>query len=125
MKKVLFFLCFAPLLMATMCEDDDDQEPCTTEAVYGLNVRVSNAVTGENLSTGVVATAVDGEVLETLQLQPGSTPPTFVGAVERAGTYVITVSKTGFVTFVSDPVQVTADRCHVNGQLVQVNLQPQ
>lgn len=129
MRKLLLFLCCMPLLMAATCEDEDDVlEPidtCTEEAVAGLNVIVRDAATAEVLSDGVSITAQDGDYSEVLELVDGSAPATFTGAWERAGTYVLTVQKSGYATFISNGIAVTANQCHVNGQLVNVELTPQ
>ena len=60
-SKILLLLCFAPLLMASTCEsDDDNQIVCTQEFVYGLNVVVLDAISGNPLVEGVTVHATDG-----------------------------------------------------------------
>lgn len=129
MKKMLLILCCFPLLMAATCEDDDDKivniDNCTEEAVAGLNIVVKDATTGEVLSDGVVVSAQDGAYGEVLELVPGSNPATFAGAWERAGTYVITVQKSGYETLVSNAYQVTATVCHVVPQNRTLEITPQ
>lgn len=128
MRRLLLLFCCAPLLMASMCEDQDDViEPidnCTGEAVAGLNVIVRDENTGEVLTDGVSITAQDDDYSEILQLVDGSSPATFAGAWERAGTYILTVQKSGYVTFLSNGIVVTANQCHVNGQTVNIELTP-
>lgn len=123
MKKIILVLACMPFLLATTC-DDDDQIVCTQEAKAGLNITVKDAVTNEILSSGVTVTAQDGTYSETLEVFIGDDSTVFIGAWERQGTYIVTVSKEGYQTFTSSPIQVFADECHVIPQLLNVALQP-
>lgn len=127
MRKLILILCCFPLLMAATCEDDDDvieADNCSEEAVAGLNVKVKDAVTGEFISDGVSVTAEDGSYSELLELVPASDPATFAGAWERTGTYIITVQKSGYQTYVSNGFQVTENPCHVIPQNLTFELTP-
>ncbi|RAR46780.1 carboxypeptidase-like regulatory domain-containing protein [Flavobacterium lacus] len=123
MKKIFLLLACTPFLLATTC-DDDDEIYCTQEAKAGLNITVKDAVTDEFLSTGVTVVAQDGTYTETLEQFPNEEVPVFIGAWERVGTYVLTVSKEGYQTFISEPIVVTADVCHVIPEQSTVQLQP-
>lgn len=123
MKKIILVLACMPFLLATTC-DDDDQIICTQEAKAGLNITVKDAVSNEILSTGVSVVAQDGMYTETLEALAGDNQTVFIGAWERQGTYIVTVSKEGYQTFTSSSIQVTADECHVIPQLLTVELQP-
>lgn len=112
-----------PFLLATTCDEDDDIY-CTQEAKAGLNVTVKDAATNEILSEGVTVVAQDGNYTETLEAFTGDATTVFIGAWERQGTYIVTVSKQGYQTFTSSAIQVTADECHVIPQLLNVALQP-
>ncbi len=122
MMKKLFLL----LIMATLgcSNDDDNQRYCTEEFVFGLVVTVKNAETGAELQEGVTVVAADGSYSETLQLGY-SGASTFIGAGERRGNYILTVAKAGFETYVSQPVTVNADECHVITERITVELQPE
>ncbi len=125
MKKLLILFCLAPLLMAHTCEDDDHRHhhnPCTMEARAGLNVMVT--LDGEQLTSaaGISVTARDGNYIEDLQTY--GPPYVFSGAYERSGRYVITVTKDGYQDYVSPPVRVTQDECHVIPQQLSVDLVP-
>jgi hypothetical protein len=127
MKKLLLLLCLAPLLMANHCEDDDryyDDYPCTAEARAALNVNVtlngSSAITAE----GISVTARDGNYIEDL-LPVIPDTPTFSGAYERTGNYIITVRKAGYQDYVSNNISVARDRCHVIPRQLTVNLIPE
>jgi hypothetical protein len=125
MKKLLFLFMLAPLLMTTGCESsDDDPINCTTEFVYGLNVVVLDAISGQPLIEGVEVTAVDGTYQEVLHTNFGM-EYTFLGAGERIGNYTITVTKDGYLTQTLAAVAVPADVCHVITQSLTVNLQPE
>lgn len=124
MKKIFLVLACMPFLLATTCDEDDDIY-CTQEAKAGLNITVKDAVSNENLSTGVTVIAQHGEYTETLEAFTGNDQSTvFIGAWERVGTYVVTVTKEGYQTYTSPPIQVTADICHVIPELFIVELQP-
>ena len=114
---------FAPLLMASTCNNDDDQIVCTQQFVYGLNVVVLDAISGNPLVEGVTVHATDGSYQENLFLIPGL-EYSFAGAGERMGTYVITVTKDEYQTYTSSPIAVTANVCHVNPQGLTVTLHP-
>ncbi|MBC8883607.1 carboxypeptidase regulatory-like domain-containing protein [Flavobacterium piscinae] len=123
MKKIFLLLACTPFLLATTCEEDDEIY-CTQEAKAGLNITVKDAVTGDFLSSGVTVIAQDGSYTETLEQFPNEEVPVFIGAWERAGTYIVTVSKEGYQTFTTEPIVVTADICHVIPQQVTVELLP-
>lgn len=122
MKKLFFFITLSCLFLLSSCEDNDDQIVCTDQFVYGLNVIVLDAVSGNPIFQDIEVKAVDGTYQEILELVPGL-EYTFVGAGERAGTYVVTVTKAGFQTFTSAPIVLTRDECHVIPQSLTINLQ--
>jgi hypothetical protein len=124
MKKTMIALFMMPFLMATTCESDDNNIDCTLEAVPGLNVVVKDAETNEFLLLNTTVIAQDGDYTETLEGFSMFEEVVFLGAWERMGTYVITVSKEGYQTFVSEEIQVTRDECHVIRQNITVNLEP-
>ena len=122
MKKILLLLCFVPMLMANTCEDDYyDDYPCTAEARAGINVTVSlNGDLYANFE-GVSVTAREGNYISDL-FQAMQSSPQFSGVYERAGTYIVTVSKDGYQTYISNPITVTRDPCHVIPRQLAINL---
>ncbi len=110
------------MFFTSSCEDNDDRIFCTDQFVYGLNVIVLDAVTGNPIFQDIEVKAVDGTYQEILELVPSS-EYAFVGAGERAGTYVVTVTKAGYQTYTSAPIVLTRDECHVIPQSLTVNLQ--
>ena len=122
MKKLFLFFLFSTFLVTTSCEDTDDQIVCTTQFVYGLNVIVLDESTGNPIFQDIEVKAVDGTYQEVLELVPGL-EYVFVGAGERSGTYVVTITKAGYQTYTSAPIVLTRDECHVIPQSLTVNLQ--
>ncbi len=121
MKKLFLFFLFSTVFFISSCEDNDDQIFCTDQFVYGLNVIVLDASTGNPIFQDIEVKAVDGTYQEILQLVPGL-EYAFVGAGERAGNYVVTITKAGYQTYTSAPIVLTRDECHVIPQSLTVNL---
>lgn len=120
MKEMMLFMS----ILAISCNSSDDNNGatnCTDIFVYGLNVTVKDSLANEILQEGVIVKAVDGIYEETLQSEQ-STSAVFVGAGERAGNYVLTVSKPGYETYTSGVITLTADECHVIPKEVAVAL---
>jgi len=123
MKKLFLFFLFSTLFFISSCEDNDDNQIfCADQFVYGLNVIVLDASTGNPIFQDIEVKAVDGTYQEILQLVPGL-EYAFVGAGERAGNYVVTITKAGYQTYTSAPIILTRDECHVIPQSLTVNLQ--
>lgn len=124
MKKLLLIIAMAPLLLATQCNEDDNGIACTEEAKAGLNITIKDAETNLYLSEGVSVIATDGSYSEAL-ISFDVVEPIFSGAYEREGNYIITVSKSGYVTYTSEIITVTSDVCHVIPQQITILLQPE
>lgn len=125
MKKWMLLLSFTPFLMAMQCNEDDHQNQvnCTQEARAGLNITVQDVISHAVLTDGVSVVATEGTYSETLERIPGS--DVFSGAWERQGNYVLTVSKEGYQTHISETITVAADVCHVIPQNRAIALVPQ
>lgn len=102
----------------------DDSIACTQEARAGLNVTVKDAETNNYLGLGTIVIANEGDYSETLEYVEGIIP-SFAGAWEREGSYILTVSAEGYVSFVSETITVAADECHVIPQQIEILLQPE
>lgn len=122
MKKIILLLICMPLLMVSSCDNDDEQIYCTQQFVYGLNVVVLDATTGNPIFQDIEVKATDGSYNEILELIPGL-EYSFAGAGERPGTYIITVTKSGYQIYTSELTIITRDECHVIPQSLTVNLQ--
>ncbi|KUO67574.1 MAG: hypothetical protein APF83_09385 [Lutibacter sp. BRH_c52] len=122
MMKTLYLCSIFLFLSCTFNKTDEIQ--CTEEARAALNITVKNAVTNQPLGEGIIVKATDGNYTETLEFFDANNP-VFSGAWEREGTYIVTVSGVGYITFISESITVTADECHVIPQQLQVSLQPE
>jgi len=81
---------------------------CTLEAVYGVNVSLTDTA-GEPI-TDAVLVLTDGNYQETMEeLRPGD----YAGAVERAGEYSLSIDADGFDPVMLEGLTVSAGRCHV------------
>jgi hypothetical protein len=99
--------------MANHCDNDDRYDndyPCTMEARAALNVNVTLNGNSAITTDGITVTARDNYIEDLLPVIPDT--PTFSGAYERAGNYIVTVRKA--VTRIMSPTTlVWRDRCHV------------
>ena len=75
---------------------------CTAEARAGIVVRVPDAASHSAILTADVE-AVDGTYLEHLVSNDDGT---YAGAIEREGTYTVTVVAPGYTAMTVQPVQV-------------------
>ncbi|WP_406685414.1 hypothetical protein N1F78_06725 [Seonamhaeicola sp. MEBiC1930] len=122
MKPKYIIVLFVLALNLTGCKSDDDMNGivCTLEYVYGLNITLIDASNFNKITDDVTVVVTDGAYEETLTLGIDS----FYGAGERAGMYVITVTSSNYQTYVSDPIEVSADECHVIPEVMEFTLQP-
>jgi len=93
---------------------------CTLEFRYGLSITVLDGA-GAPAADGALGLAVEGSYVDTMMV---FLPETLVGAGERAGTYDITITKDGFMTWTAENITVTADECHVIPVSLDANLVP-
>ena len=117
--KHLFYVLL--LVTLTACQQkQDDTINCTEIFVSGLNIKVTDAITGEIISEGITVLAEDGDYSEELAF----TFESYIGAGERPGNYTITVSGENYTTEVVGPIEVLADECHVIPQNLEIALTP-
>ena len=91
---------------------------CAGNEVAGLSVEVTDMTNNAPIVTATV-TATDGSYTETLMtLDNGD----YVGAFDRAGTYMLAISAPGYIAADAGPTTVPADGCHVTTQTVTVPL---
>ena len=103
------------------CGDDDSLGPiCTAQAVFGINLTVLDG-SGSPAAQGAVGVAIEASFADTLLVLGDSE---MAGAVERPGTYDVTVARAGHASWSATGVTVTADECHVIPVHFDVNLVP-
>jgi len=104
------------------------EEPsCETVAVFGINITVSDSVTGATFPfSNVFARAVDGTYRDSLFqreiINTFGAPPKLNLAEERPGTYDVTVTADGYKTWTKTGVAVPKQGCHVVKQLLDARL---
>jgi hypothetical protein len=112
------------VLCSSSCgEEDRPPVACLAYAAAGLSVEVTNAATAQPICDATV-TARQGSYSERLFV----TSCSFVGAYERPGTYVVSVSSAGFVPKEATPVTVVmggGDCPHVEQVRVAIALTPE
>ena len=121
LRSLFILFCFASSLTFVSCgEDFDDDAPCTGAEVVGLDVVVTDAVSGDVLTTGVTVHVVEGAFEADLAESGGH----FIGLYDQQGSYTLTVSKSGYNTYTEDAVAVFKPGCHSLTTNRAVALQP-
>jgi len=96
---------------------------CLDNFVSGLEVRVQDSLTGAPAASGAMLIARDGAYADTAVVPPGAAnPDTWVLSVagERPGTYTVTVSKDGYLTWQRTGVVVRMDQYGCHPQTVEL-----
>jgi hypothetical protein len=88
---------------------------CTTVVVPAIRVTVIDSVTGESRERGSTVRARDGSFVDSRVVPDDSTlaPFPIQLADERAGTYVVSVSRAGYRDWTASNVRVRDEGCHV------------
>jgi len=115
------------LLIAAVACSRSTSPICTQEIRPAIAAYVKNSSTNEGTASGASLVVLDGNYKDSVAA-PGNRPdldnaPLFAAA-ERAGTYRVTVTKTGFAPWIQNDVRVTANECHVNTVTLTALLQP-
>ena len=95
---------------------------CTQEARSAVSVELRDARTGAALTGPATLTVREGAFVETAEF-PADLSSIGV-AHERAGVYVVTVSKPGYREWTRAGVSVTRDECHVKTAVLRADLEP-
>ncbi len=106
----------APVLAA--CGSPTEQT-CTTIAIYGLSVSAQDSATGVALIDSVQVVARSGAYADTAGIRSSSAGL----ALERSGTYTVTVTHPRAAVWERSGVQVLSDACHVIPVQVTAKLQ--
>lgn len=108
--KIIAMVSFI-LLFNSCTQNDDENIICTLNYVYGLDISLIEKSTANPITGAVKIIAKDGDYEKILE---NSNPNTsFFGAGERRGIYILTVTSDNYKTYVSEPIVVTGDECHV------------
>lgn len=119
-KKIITMITVLTLFFG--CKEEKNITICTLEFVYGINITLINADTSDAIIDDVKVVIKDGNYEEIITNIESSTP--FFGAGERAGTYIVTITSNKYKTFISDPIIVEANECHVIPELKTFKLVP-
>ncbi len=79
--------------------------------MHGLEINLVEKTTLNPINGTIIIVAKDGNYEKTLE----NTNPniSFYGAGERRGTYILTVTSDNYKTYISNPIIVSGDECHV------------
>ena len=112
MKSKYLIAIVSFMLLLGSCEDKESENIiCTLNFVNGLDINLIEKSTGNSITGNAQIVAKDGNYSETMQNIENNV--SFTGAGERKGTYILTVTSDNYKTFISDPITVNADECHV------------
>ena len=96
---------------------------CTTEAVSGIHVTLTDALSHNPVCDATVMLKGGNGYSETMTAQPGN-PCSYAGAFERPGSYEVDVSHPRYRPATRRDVTVDQDSCHVVTQQVALELSP-
>ena len=88
---------------------------------HALSVEITDSITGAPLASGARVIASDGAFADTA-IDEGSDSDRSL-ALEREGTYTVTVDREGYAPWSQHGVLVTGDKCHVHTVTVFARLQ--
>lgn len=121
-SMTLGVLLLAGIVVMAAC-DGDPIVACTQQAVPGIAVSVQDSVSGAPAGRGARIIAKDGAFADTARATSTYDGP-YPLAVERSGTYTVTVEQQGYRAWSRSGVSVTRDQCHVRTAAVTARLQP-
>ena len=113
------------LLATAACRDPHESNfACTDEARAGIVVTVLDSASGTAAGKDARIVATAGTFVDSVPgMWTASSDGPFALAREHAGTYTLTVNKTGFLDWTRSGIVVTADQCHVKTVQVTAKLQ--
>ena len=121
---------FVPLTLALIataaCRNPHETNfACTDEARPAIVITVLDSASGMAAGKDARIVAKAGTFVDSVPgMWTASSDGPFALAHEHAGTYTLTVSKTGFLDWTRSGIVVTADQCHVKTVQVTAKLQP-
>jgi hypothetical protein len=125
MKLGLSALMAGVLISGACSQPAEVSVTCPAILIFGLNVSVVDSVTGAGTGSGATVIARDGAYTDsTTRAANGSDVATFGLAAGRAGTYAVTIRKTGYTSWLRSGIQVAKAVCGVTPVAVTARLQP-
>lgn len=118
MPRIAALTCLVPCVLAACGVSDT---VCTMEARAGINVVVTDSVTGSPVTTGVTLIVQDGTYRDSTNGFPGAN--SLGSAWEREGVYAVTVRADGYAVWNKSGVRVQSDECHVKAVTIPAKLQ--
>ena len=121
-------LLMSMLASGVTCVATSRDTVCTSDFRYGLNVTVTDSLTGSPPNEAVLI-ARSGSFIDSVgpmhPALPGNGPQILVlsAAGEREGVYSVAVRSTGYLTWTRSGVVVTEDECHVRPVSLNARLQ--
>lgn len=125
-RRPLALLVSVPCALAAGCSDIFGQS-CTLEARPAIIVEIRHAQTSTPLADSARGSVVDGGFVDSLRPQGIDSLGRLVSraaAIERAGTYTVSVTRSGYTNWTQSNVQATRGDCHVNTVRLTAALQP-
>ncbi|MEO7998244.1 MAG: hypothetical protein ABI852_12405 [Gemmatimonadaceae bacterium] len=128
--RSLFSVSVVAALFSACSDDALNGRTCDAMAIVGVNVDVPGGSAMLRLGKTINATLTDGSYTEQMQLwsadPSGQDPVRLAGAMERPGSYSLTVRVPGYQDFRKDNLTVTRDGsgCHVTPIRVTATLTP-
>jgi len=120
--RAFFVTLFITGIPFTTCFTAGDGIICSTEFVYGVNVTLTDAQTGQAV-TGAELRLISGTGTELMTEFPAPSG-VYVGAGEQPGTYSLNVQADGYQQYNQSDIVVEADECHVIPVSLQIQLNP-
>jgi len=125
MTNKSFFLSAALISFVSCSQPPSEPVVCTALYAYGITVTVVDSLSGAPVGAGATVIATDGAYADTVTHHAGSANDfPFGTAGERAGTYAVTVLKSGYDAWTRSGITVTRNVCHVNGVAITAKLRP-
>lgn len=123
MNRIALLAC-GVLLPATLAGCDVlDPGICTTDVQPAIVVQVRDAATQAPAASGATGVVRDGSFTDPMQpLDLGENALELRGALERPGTYTVTIDKPGYRQWEQQGVRVRDGSCHVRTVTLQASL---
>ena len=120
MRRLVAPLALLPLLAA--CANPLTGRECTTDVHPAVSVQIHDARSAAVLAGPATAVARDGAFADTAEVEPGDSWARL--ALERPGTYEVTVRRAGYREWTRTGVRAEDGECHVRTATLRAELEP-